>query len=87
MEHHTEFLSMLSTEFHMFLMENEDLAKSIPPNALIIFEVEGEDDFNSWHERVSLKNREPNQPAVYVSVNRWRHHSLLKECHIRTAAA
>ena len=40
------FLAMVSTEFHRYLMENEELGEKIPVNAMVIFEVEGEDDFN-----------------------------------------
>lgn len=59
----TEFLAMVSTEFHRYLMENEEFAGEIPANALVIFRVEGEDEFNSWHKEISLRNREPDQPV------------------------
>lgn len=37
-----DFLTMLSTEFHRYLMENEEHAKDLPANALVVFQVEGE---------------------------------------------
>ena len=56
-----KFLAMISTEFHKYSMENEEFADKIPAKALVIFQVEGEDEFNKWHKETSLKNREPEQ--------------------------
>jgi len=37
MGNYTNFLTMVSTEFHRYLMENEEFAEKIPANALVIF--------------------------------------------------
>ena len=85
MNDYTNFLAMVSTEFHRYLMENEEFAEKIPANALVIFQIEGEDDFNRWHKETSLKNREPNQPMVLVNVKRWRKHSSIEELNLAEA--
>ena len=82
-----DFLSMISTEFHRYLMEHEALSENIPANALLVFQVEGEEEFNKWHESLSLKNRETGQPAVYVSVKKWRSHSSIEDVKLRAVAA
>lgn len=74
-----DFLTMVSTEFHRYLMENEEFANKIPANAMVIFQIEGEDDFNKWHKKTSLRNREGDQPIIYVYVKKWREHSLIEE--------
>ena len=84
MSDYTDFLAMVSTEFHKYVMEDEEVAQNIPPNALIIFQVEGEEAWNTWHEEVSLRNREAGQPILYVHVKTWRKHSSIGE--IRLAA-
>ena len=38
MSDYANFLAMVSTEFHRYLMENEDFAEKIPANALVIFQ-------------------------------------------------
>jgi len=73
------FLTMLSKEFQRYLMENEKLGDSIPPNAMVVFQVDGDDDFNAWHKDTSLKNREKDQPVICISVKKWREHSSIKE--------
>ncbi len=79
MSNYTNFLAMVSTEFHRYIMENEEFVNKIPVNALVVFQVEGEDDFNNWHKETSLKNHESNQPIVYVYVKKWRKHSSIEE--------
>ena len=75
MSNFTNFAAMVSTEFHRYLMEHNEFANNIPSNALVIFQVEGENDFNDWHKEMSLRNREADQPVIYVYVNKWRKHS------------
>jgi hypothetical protein len=85
MSNYADFLAMISTEFHRYLMENEEFADKIPTNALVIFQIEGEDEFNTWHKVTSLKNREPDQTVIYVFVKRWRKHSLIEEVKLAEA--
>jgi len=87
MSNYTSFLAMISTEFQRYLMENEALADKIPVNALIVFQVEGDNAFNEWHKETSLKNREAEQRVIYVSVKKWREHSSLEEVKLSEAAA
>ena len=85
MSDYANFLAMVSTEFHRYLMENEDFAEKIPANALVIFQIEGEDKFNRWHKETSLKNKEPEQPVILVNVRRWRKHSSIEELNLAEA--
>jgi hypothetical protein len=86
MSNYTDFLAMTSTEFHRYLIENEEVANNIPANALVIFQVEGDTDFNNWHKETSLRNREINQPVIYVYVKKWRNHSLIEEVKLADVA-
>ena len=42
MSEYSNFLAMISTEFHRYLMENNEFASALPANTLVIFQVEGE---------------------------------------------
>jgi len=87
MDNYNNFLAMISTEFHRYLMENENVGEKMPENALVIFKIEGEDDFNKWHKETSLRNREKDQPLFLVSVKKWRQHSSIEELHLAEATA
>jgi len=86
MSDYTNFLAMISTEFHRYLMDNDKFANDIPANALVIFQVEGEDNFNNWHKEMSLRNREADQPIIYVYVKKWRKHSSIEEIRLAKVA-
>jgi hypothetical protein len=85
MESYVKFLAMLSIEFDRYIIENENLTAKIPDNALIIFKVDGEDDFNKWHSEISLKNKEPNQPVIYANINKWRKQSSIEKLQLAAA--
>ena len=86
MSNYTNFLAMVSTEFHKYTMENKELAAKIPANALVVFQIEGETDFNNWHKETSLRNRDPDQPIIYVYVKKWREHSSIEEVNVAEVA-
>ncbi len=87
MKEYRDFLTMLSSEFHKYLMENEEYARDLPPNALVVFQVEGETEFNEWHKESSLRNREAGQPISYVHVKGWRKHSTIEQISLISATA
>jgi len=86
MKSYVDFLTMLSSEFHRYLMENEEYAKDLPEDALVVFQVEGETGFNRWNKETSLRNREEGQQISYVHVRKWRKHSAIQEVSFISAA-
>ena len=74
-----KFTAMLASEFHRYLMEDEKRAPKLPENVLLVFEVEGEADFNRWHKEMSIRNKEADQPVAYVHLKKWRLHSSIEE--------
>jgi hypothetical protein len=86
MKNYADFLTMLSSEFHRYLMENEEDANELPENALVVFQVEGEKDFNRWNKETSLRNREKGQQISYVHVRKWRKHSAIQEVSFTSAS-
>lgn len=84
MKQYKNFLAMLSSEFNLYMMEH---SKTIPLNTLIIFEMEGEKEFNQWHRKLSMKNKEPGQPVVVVRLKKWRKHSAIEKINLQKAVA
>lgn len=85
MNEFSHFLSMLSMEFQKYLVEHQDVAAEVPKNAVVFFEVEGEDDFNRWHRSVSERNRERGQPCVRIQVGQFRSASLIANAAVAMA--
>jgi hypothetical protein len=87
MSEYNKFTAMLASEFHRYLMEDEEKAQLLPENVLLIFQVEGEEDFNRWHKEMSLRNRETGQPVTVVHLKKWRLHSVIEDMTLTQASA
>jgi hypothetical protein len=70
---------MLASEFHRYLMEDEERSHLLPDNAVIVFEVDGEEDFNRWHKEMTLRNTEAGRTITYVHLKKWRLHSVIED--------
>lgn len=60
--------AILVTEFDRYVVEYHEFASKIPPNAQIILQVEGDEEYNEWSRQIAEKQRESGQPIVYVKV-------------------
>jgi len=79
MTEYSKLVALISSEFNRYVIEHEELATKIPQNALVIFQVKGEDRFNEWSRRVSMKNKEKDQPLIFVQVKKWRQRACVEE--------
>ena len=79
MSDYNKFTAMLASEFHRYLMGDEEKARQLPDNAVIVFQVDGEEDFNRWHKEMTLRNMETHQPVAYVHLKKWRLHSSIED--------
>lgn len=83
----SRFVTMLGSEFNRYLMQHPERTKQVPRNALVVFQVEGEEAFNQWSRETALKNREKSQPVVYISVKGWREQPCLDGIRIKRRVA
>jgi len=60
--------AILVTEFDRYVIEHPGFAAKIPPNAQIVLQVEGDDEYNEWSRQLAKRQREQGQPAIYVKV-------------------
>lgn len=86
MKNFGSFAAFLSSEFQRYLIEHQEDAERVPRNALIIFDVAGEQEFNRWHHEVSLRNRESDQPVLHVRVGRLRRHAAIEQVKLAVGA-
>lgn len=60
--------SMLVKEFDRYILEHPEFADTIPDNALVVMQIEGDDDFNTWAREISQSAAEKNTPIVHVTI-------------------
>ncbi len=56
------------TEFDRYVMEHPEFAAKIRRNAQIVIQLEGDSEYNEWSRQLAQRQREPEQPVVYVKV-------------------
>lgn len=60
----------LSKEFDLHLLEHPEVAEQIPENALIVLLPEEDQELCGINMELAMVRREPNQPIVYVRVEK-----------------
>ncbi len=60
--------SMLVKEFDRYILEHPEFADGIPDNALVVLQIEGDEEFNNWARVTARSVAERDTPIVYVTI-------------------
>jgi hypothetical protein len=60
--------SILIREFDRYILEHPEFADQIPNNALVVMQLEGDEEFNSWARETAQGVAEKDTPIVYVTI-------------------
>ena len=60
--------SMLVKKFDRYILEHPEFADDIPNNALVIMQVEGDEEFNNWAREMAQSVAEKDKPIVYITI-------------------
>ena len=63
---------ILSHEFSLYLLEHPDLAERIPQDALVILMPKSDPDLCHENMKLAEAQREPDQPIVYLHVEKTK---------------
>lgn len=64
--------TMIVREFDKYIMEYPEFADKIPDNALVVMQIEGDEDFNSWAREVAHEAAEKDTSIVYVTITEMK---------------
>jgi len=59
---------MLVKEFDRYILEHPEFADTIPDNSLVVMQIEGDNEFNTWARETSLGAAEKDTHIVYVTI-------------------
>lgn len=62
----------LVKEFNRYVREHAEFADKIPPNAVVIMQLEGDEEFNNWSFALGKAHAEKNQSIVCVKIKKIR---------------
>ena len=60
--------SSLVREFDRYILEHPDFADQLPDNALVVMQLEGDDEFNRWAKQAAMEAAEKDTPVAYVTI-------------------
>ena len=74
-------------EFEKYILEHPDFAEEIPQNAVVFMQLEGEERFNHWSQRLAEKHLKKGRPVLCVTIKRMAPvHSRIEELRVERAA-
>jgi len=62
----------LIKEFNRYVREHPEFADQIPDDAIVILQLEGEEEFNRWARGLAEAHKEEGRPVVLVRIKRLR---------------
>jgi hypothetical protein len=63
---------MLVREFDRYILEHPEYADGLPDNALVIMQLEGDEEFNRWARQAGKECAEGDYPIVFVTVTEMK---------------
>ena len=60
--------AMLVREFDRYILEHPEFADELPDNALVVMQIEGDDEFNKWAKETGQSVAEKDNPMICVKV-------------------
>jgi len=60
--------SMLVKEFDRYILEHPEFAEKIPDNALVVMQIEEDEEFNNWARRTAQSVAETDSRIVYITI-------------------
>ena len=65
-EQHT----LLIQEFNQYLFDHPEFLKRVPQGAVIVLQLEGDEEYNRWSRRAAHKTQEEGQPLAFVEIRK-----------------
>ena len=55
-------------EFDRYILEHPEFADRLPDNALVVMQIEGDEEFNRWARQAAQEAAEKDTPIAYVTI-------------------
>ena len=60
----------LIKEFNRYVRDNPEFADKIPQNAVVIMQLEGDEEYNKWSRQIAKSYAEKGQTIVYITIKK-----------------
>jgi len=62
----------LIKEFNRYIREHPELADNIPNNAVVVMQLEKDEEFNNWSREMAKSQAEEGQSIIYIRIKKLR---------------
>ena len=74
----------LVKEFNTYVREHPEFAEQIPDKAVVIMQLEGDEEFNQWSKKLAASHQEEERPVVYIRIKKIKPvRSRIEELEVR----
>ena len=64
--------NVLIREFDKYILEHPEFSDRIPNNALVVMQIEGDEEFNGWARETGRQVAEKDMPVVYIKIKEMK---------------
>ena len=64
--------SLLIKEFDKYVLEHPEFPDKFPDNALVVMQIEGDEEFNNWARETANRVAEKDTPIVCVTITEMK---------------
>jgi hypothetical protein len=61
---------LLIGEFNQYVFDHPDVLEKIPNRAMVVLQLEGDEEYNAWSRRIAEAGREPGRPVAYFYIRK-----------------
>ena len=61
--------SVLVKEFDRYILEHPEFSDQLPNNALVVMQLDGDEEFNGWARESAQQAAEKGMPIVYIKIS------------------
>ena len=62
----------LVKEFNSYIREHPEFANGIPNNAIVIMQLEDDEEFNRWSLKLAKSHAGNGRPVIYIRIKKMR---------------
>lgn len=62
----------LIKEFNRYIREHPELADNIPNNAVVVMQLEKDEEFNNWNREMAKSQAKKGQSIIYIKIKKIR---------------
>jgi hypothetical protein len=62
--------TQLIGEFNQYVFDHPDVLEKIPQGAVIVLQLEGDEEYNAWSRRIAEASHESGRPVVYFYIRK-----------------